>query len=138
MAGETQGQQPAEAGNDAAQVQAQQIQPPGNDMAGHAVGWQPQIATCHEIPALLHKPGAQPCPRQPMSDPSSFAPIVLALAGGLLILCGWLTTAGRGPGALIKPHRQGRRSAAKAQRRRYMVGGPMIVVGVLCVARIIV
>jgi hypothetical protein len=113
------------------------VRPIEHDMAGHSIDWQPQVTACRPFAALVHAPGGEHCPARSLHDPLSLAPLLLVMAGGVLIVLGGLTTAGRGFGAMIKPHRRGRRSAAHAQQRRLMVGAPLILAGLYCVARIV-
>jgi hypothetical protein len=112
------------------------MRPIEHDMAGHSIDWQPQVTACRPFAALVHAPGAEHCPARSIHDPLSLAPIMLVLAGGLLIAAGSMTVAGRGFGAMIKPHRRGRRSAAHAQQRRLIAGATLVVAGLYCVARI--
>jgi len=111
------------------------IVPVRRDLAGHTAEWQPDKG-CHHDRGQAGVNGALPCDRSAFSDPSSFAPILLVMVGGILIVSGALTAMGKGPGALIQPHSRSRRAKQRATRRRRWVAAVFIIAGLCAFALI--
>jgi hypothetical protein len=74
---------------------------------------------------------ASACDRSTLQDPTSFAPILLIMAGGILIVTGALTAAGKGPGARIQPGSRRSRARRRAKRQRWWLGAVLIVAGLV-------
>lgn len=112
-----------------------------HDFAGQPIdqSMEPRAADgCSHSTTQLHAAGAARCARQTLADPTSIVPITLVLIGGLLIIGGALTNAGKGPGKLIKPQSRRRRASLRAQLWRRRLGFAMIAVGLAFLALIFV
>ena len=106
------------------------IQPVRRDIAGHTADSAPEPRVnngCNPFTTQTHAAGAPRCARHVLSDPTSFAPIVLALFAGILIISG-------APGKRIRPlpHRRGATRRARRWQRR--VGIALIAVGLVSFA----
>ena len=112
-----------------------------HDFAGHPIEQTagPRVSDgCTHFATQSHGAGAARCARQTLADPTSIVPITLALIGGILIIGGALTSAGKGPGKLIKPHPRRRGASLRSRKWRRRLGFPLIAVGLACLALIFV
>ncbi|WP_231730429.1 hypothetical protein, partial [Novosphingobium sp. Fuku2-ISO-50] len=112
-----------------------------HDFAGHPIDQTavPRVSEgCSHFATQSHGAAAARCARQTLADPTSIVPITLAVIGGILIIGGALTSAGKGPGKLINPHPRRRGASLRARKWRRRLGFPLIAVGLACLALIFV
>ena len=112
-----------------------------HDLAGHPVDQtaEPRASKgCLHFAIQPHAAGTTHCARQTLADPTSTAPVILALIGGILIIAGALTHVGKGPGKLIKPDPRRRGATRRARRWQRGAGLTLIAIGLICLALIFI